>query len=138
MSNYLEEVCKCDQCVNPLFTFLGVVIEHVDKDRAVLRLPPNSNVIQGAGIVAGGILATMLDEAMAHAAIARCEACEGRQVATTNLEVRFFRPARAEDEITATARVIKAGGRVLFLEADAVNQAGQPLARGSATFLLAG
>lgn len=136
--NYLEAVCCPDQTVNPLFCSLGVVIEHVDQDKAVLRLPPNPNTVQGGGIVAGGILATMLDEAMAHAAIARCHVCEGKQVATTNLEVRFFRPAKPGDEITATATVIKPGSRIVFLEAVAVNQDGQPLAKGSATFLVLG
>ena len=136
MTAYLEAVRQPGQTVNPLFTHLGVVIERADQDQAVLRLPFNPACIQGAGIVAGGILATMLDEAMAHAAIAQGH--EGRQVATTNLEVRFFRPARSGDEITATARVVKGGGRALFLEAEAVNQAGTVLAKGSATFLVLG
>ncbi len=133
---YLEAVQQPGQTVNALFASLGVLIDHIDQDKAVLRLPPNPATIQGAGIVAGGVLATMLDEAMAHAAIARAGVDQGRKVATTNLEVRFFRPARPGDEITATGRVVKAGSRVQFLEAEAVNQSGQALALATATFLV--
>ena len=73
---------------------------------------------------------------MAHAVIPRLESGEGKHTATTNLEVRFFKPARDGDTLTATATVLKPGRRAMFLEAEVANQDGVVLAKGSATFLV--
>ena len=65
MKNYLSKVRGVDQTVNPLFQFLGVIVEEISPAKSVLRLPLKYHFRQGAGITAGGILATLADEAMA-------------------------------------------------------------------------
>jgi uncharacterized protein (TIGR00369 family) len=118
---YLEAVARPGQTVNPLFNFLGLELAALSPGRCTLRLPFKPGLVQGGGVVAGGVLATLLDEAMAHAALA-LNAAEGRgRVATISMETRFFAPARPEPDLEAFARVIRGGKRVLFVEAEAVS-----------------
>ncbi len=130
---YLEAVRQPDQIVNPLFNLLGVVVEQIDADAAVLRLPPNPGCVQGAGIIAGGVLATLADEAMAHVVIAGLE--PGQRTATIDFSMRCLSPARPGVELLARATVLKRGSRVIFAQAEVTDAAsGQLLAVGSASF----
>ena len=66
---YLRAVLQEDQKVNQLFTFLGARVASVENGTARVLLPVSSKLAQGGGMVAGGILATLADEAMAHAVL---------------------------------------------------------------------
>lgn len=67
---YLKKLQEDGQTVNPVFNFLGIVIEQISKEKVILRLPFKPGFIQGGGVIAGGIMATLADEAMAHLVIA--------------------------------------------------------------------
>ena len=79
MQDYLKCVCEEKQDVNNLFNALGVKVENIDQDACILRLPIKPLLLQGAQKVAGGIIATMADEAMAHCVISGLE--EGKTTA---------------------------------------------------------
>ncbi|ADU61178.1 MAG: PaaI family thioesterase [Pseudodesulfovibrio sp.] len=141
--NYLEKVCCPDQKVNPLFAFLGIEVEALQPERARLRLHAKPDMIQGAGMVAGGVLATLLDEAMAHAVLAGNAPRE--KTTTVDMNVSYLRPVAVDTVLICEARVIKRGKRVAFAEAvirdlgsNLENQAGpgQEAARATATFLM--
>ena len=84
------------------------------------------------GTVQGGIVATMLDDTAAIAAIVQARG----QIVVPTLEfkVSFYAAARAGELFTA-GRAVKVGARVAFLEADLFDPAGRLLARMSATVL---
>lgn len=134
---YLQAVRRPDQSVNPLFRFLDVEILGLAPGECRLRLPFRAELIQGGGVVAGGVISTLLDEAMAHAAMA-LNAEEGRgPVATISMETRYFAPARPGSDLEGFARVVRGGKRVLFLEAEAF--AGETrVAAASAQFMVLG
>lgn len=78
----------------------------------------------------GGILATMLDEAMSKANRAR------KVVAMTrNLEVDYLKPVPLETALHLTARHVKAEGRKHHCEAELTNVKGEVLTRGRALFI---
>ena len=130
---YLEAVKRPDQSVNPLFAFLGLEVITLDPDRAVLRLPCRPELIQGAGMVAGGVLATLLDETMAHAVLAGNR--PGERTTTIDMSVSYLRPVNVGDTLECEAEVKKRGGRVIFVEACA-RVASKEVARATASFLL--
>lgn len=134
MRSYLEALQKPGQQVNPLFTTLGVQLEHVADGEAVLVLPSNPGLVQGGGVVAGGVLATLADEAMAHAVIGGLE--QGQITATVECSVRFLAPARPATKLTARAVVVRRGGTIVFVEADVSDENGRLLARASGSFLV--
>ena len=130
---YLEQVRKPDQDVNPLFAFLGMEVMDIAPDRATLRLPVKPELIQGAGFAAGGIIAALLDETMAHAVLGGN--APGELTTTVDMNVSFLRPVNRHASLTCEARVIKRGRRIVFAEA-VVRSDGHETARATASFLV--
>jgi uncharacterized protein (TIGR00369 family) len=133
MQEYLKKVRLPDQSVNPLFAYLGVIIHEISAERAVMRLPFRPEFIQGGGLIAGGILATLADEAMAHAALAALG--PGETTATIEMNIRYLK-ACPSGEITAAARLIKKGRRVMTVQADVLNGKNQIIAQAGASFMV--
>ncbi|MGC8549289.1 MAG: PaaI family thioesterase [Acidobacteriaceae bacterium] len=78
----------------------------------------------------GGIIATLLDEAMSKANRAR------EVVAMTrSLEVEYLRPVPVGIRLELKSRHVRAEGRKHFCEAELSNDAGEVLARGRALFI---
>jgi uncharacterized protein (TIGR00369 family) len=78
----------------------------------------------------GGLLATLLDEAMAHACISR----EGPAV-TVELTVRFLKPVEVGQAVLIRAEVREVKGRVLEAQGEVLDSGGEAVARGSGRFL---
>jgi uncharacterized protein (TIGR00369 family) len=78
----------------------------------------------------GGLLATLLDEAMAHACISR----EGNAV-TVELTVRFLKPVEVGQGVRVSGRVLEVKGRVMETEAEILGPQGQAVARARGRFL---
>lgn len=78
----------------------------------------------------GGVVATMLDEAMAHAALAR-----GMHAVTARLEVRFRRPAPTGVSLLLEGIVTGRRGRALDLAATLSDGAGCVYAEGHGRFI---
>ncbi len=117
MNDYLQAVQQSGQTVNPLFAFLGISIERMDAANVTLALTVNEEFVQGAGVLAGGLQATLLDEAMAHAVITVLNPGEG--TATIEMSVRYFRVVKKGDQLRAEARIVQRGKRVIQAEATA-------------------
>lgn len=130
---YLDNVLKPGQAVNPLFAFLGVVPRSIGRDKAVLELPFRPEFVQGGGVMAGGLLAALADEAMAHVVLANLE--PGRKTATVEMSVRYFRPV-LEGRLTATATLVHAGRRILSAEALVEDAKGRLAAKVSGSFFV--
>ena len=133
MKTYLKKVQQPGQNVNPLFASLGVVVEKLSPESVVLRLPFRPEFIQGGGMIAGGIIATLADEAMAHAALANLN--PGETTATIEMNIRSLKGC-ASGTIMATASLIKKGRRVITLQAEITNENNQSVALAGASFMV--
>ncbi|MBU1248131.1 MAG: PaaI family thioesterase [Proteobacteria bacterium] len=133
--NYLQALALPGQTVNPLFQMLGIQIESITAERAILRLPFQEGFIQGAGVIAGGIIATLLDEAMAHVAIANLQEQEGKHTATIDFSIKYFSAARRDQELIASAWIAKKGKRICFLESE-IMATTHVIAKATASFLI--
>jgi uncharacterized protein (TIGR00369 family) len=127
------------QAVNPLFARLGVEVLRLEEDGVELALPLAPDLVQGAGVVAGGIVATLLDEAMAHAVMAGLP--DAASTATAEMSVRYLRPVPAPGEgeaprLMARARALHRGRRVVTAEAEAFQDPDRLNAVAQATFLV--
>jgi uncharacterized protein (TIGR00369 family) len=78
----------------------------------------------------GGIIATLLDEAMSKANRARSVTAM-----TRHIEVDYLRPVPLSAELTLTARHVSASGRRHHCEAQIADAAGQVLATAKAVFV---
>ncbi len=131
---YLAALLERDQKVNPLFTFLGAQMLRVENGEADITLAVGPNIAQGAGLVAGGILATLADEAMAHAVMSLL--LPEQTIVTAEMSVRFLRATHASETglITAQGRVVKMGRSIAVAECNILYEGTRLLATAGATF----
>ena len=83
-----------------------------------------------AGMLHGGIVATLLDEAMAHAAIAA-----GARALTGKLEIRFRKPAPTGAPLQLEGKIDRRRGKVLDASAVLSDGAGTVYAEGHSRFV---
>ena len=87
----------------------------------------------GGGFAHGGIIATLLDEAMGKV----CRFREVRAV-TAELTVEYLKPVNVQSEIVVEGRETEQKGRNLFMTGEIRNEAGEVLARGKGRFVVIG
>jgi uncharacterized protein (TIGR00369 family) len=85
----------------------------------------------GGGMGHGGIIATLLDEAMGKV----CRFREVRAV-TAELSIQYLKPVHVDEEITVEAFETTCKGRNIFQTGEIRNAAGEILARGTGRFVI--
>lgn len=115
----------------PYWGFLGMVPE-MDRDGTmVVRMRVTENHLQIMGRVHGGVLAALIDSAMAIAVHERL--AEGGAAATLDMHVSFVQPVR-EGWLTGRGRVLSLGRVAALAEADILDEAGTLIATGRAAY----
>ena len=80
-----------------------------------------------ANVIHGGILSTLLDEAITYVGIA---SFDGPAV-TAQLEIRFKKPAMAGDKLIVTAKRVKMSKRLVEVKAHIDSEQGERIVEGS-------
>ncbi len=79
--------------------WLGIQLINIEPGYCVLRMTVRQDMLNGFGILHGGISYSIADSALAFASNAH-----GRQAVSIESSISHLRPVRAGDIITATAR----------------------------------
>ncbi len=101
-----------------LFAWLNFAFSEIEPGRVVFEVPFDekfANLVSGA--VHGGVTATAMDTASAFALRSTFEDPVSAQVTTTDLDVRYVRPAN--DDLRVEASVVRAGTSVGYTECEA-------------------
>jgi len=114
----------------PFLAWLGARLERVADGEAVVVVDLVPELLNNHGGGHGGVVVTLLDNAMANAALSRI--AYTREVVTIDIHVAFMHPATGR--LTATARATGGGRSVCFCEADIADASGQVVARAMGTF----
>lgn len=118
----------------PFVEMLGMELVSMSEGQAELRLPTRREHQNSFGVAHGGVLMTLLDVVMAHAA--RSLHADGEQgqgsVVTIEMKTTFFVPGQAV--LRATAQVQHRTAKLAFCEGTVYNESGEACARASATF----
>ena len=130
-TNYFNAVCKPGQSVNPLFSYLGMEIICYEPGNVIFRLPYKPEFHQGAGRIAGGIIATLIDESMAHAVLASID--ENRTTATIEMNVRYLK-AVTEGSMKSHASIVWQGKTIISTAASVFDEKGTMIAQGGGSF----
>jgi len=85
-----------------------------------------------SGVVHGGIIGCILDEAMSYATL-----FEGINSLTARMQTRFKRPLQTGESLVITARVTKKTSRLIEAEAEMHLTDGTPVADSTATMFIA-
>ncbi|HXN53542.1 MAG TPA: PaaI family thioesterase [Candidatus Acidoferrum sp.] len=109
-------------------------VQENEKHRIIGRFVLGERYQGGGGMAHGGIIATLLDEAMGKV----CRFREVRAV-TAELTVEYLKPVSVQDEIIVEGwEETERKGRNLFHAGEVRNSAGDVLARGKARFVIIG
>jgi uncharacterized protein (TIGR00369 family) len=116
----------------PFAKLLGIQVEEVVEGRSVLTMPVRPDLKQNHGVVHGGAIASLIDSAMAFAIIPLL--AEKERTTTVDLTIHYLRPL-TEGVAKSTARVVRAGRRVITVSAEVVDHKEQLVATAVSTYL---
>ena len=101
------------------------------EDGAVVCLPMIPKCFEGPpGYLHGGIIATLLDEAMSKSVRAR-----GLKAVTGRMEIYYRRPVRSASPIRMEGRLLRSEGRKHWTEARILDARGHMLAEAKGIFI---
>jgi uncharacterized protein (TIGR00369 family) len=103
----------------------------VADDRSVVCLPVVADTFEGPqGLLHGGIIATLLDEAMSKSVRVR-----GLTAMTRHMEVEYLRPVRSATAIRIEGRLTQSEGRKHWTEAKILDEKSHVLATAKGLFV---
>jgi uncharacterized protein (TIGR00369 family) len=114
----------------PFTAHLGMVVERAEAGEATVSLELAPHLLNNHGAGHGGVLMTLLDVAMANAALSRI--AYAREVVTVDMHIAFMRPSSGR--LVATARATGGGRSMCFCEASVTDAQGVVAAQTMGTF----
>jgi uncharacterized protein (TIGR00369 family) len=112
---------------------LGIRLESIGTDEAVLELPFKPELATFGELIHGGAIASLIDVAAMAAAWASDETPENPTGSTVALSLNFAAAANGVD-LRARGRVAKRGGRLSFCEVTVTDPEDTVVAHGIATY----
>lgn len=85
----------------------------------------------GTGFIHGGIIATVLDEAMG-----KVNRFRGVRAVTAELTIEYLKPVPVDEDLVIEAQEVEKNGRSLIHSGEIRNRRGQVLARGRGRFVI--
>ena len=114
----------------PFSEHIGLRVESAEPGEAVVSVELRPELMNNHASGHGGVLMTLLDSAMAHAALSRV--AYAREVVTVDMHVAFMRPNSGR--LQAQGRATGGGRSVCFCEATVTDASGEVAARAMGTF----
>ena len=112
---------------------LGIRVVRRHEDGLTIELPLKPEFLNNAGLIHGGVTATVADSALG---IALWDHFGGkRNLTTVEMKVSYLRPA-VEGKITARARIIRAGKNICVGSVDLFDGEGRQIAVALLTYML--
>jgi uncharacterized protein (TIGR00369 family) len=111
---------------------IGIKIEKVERGTATVYFEDTEPLKQNAGVVHGGAIASLIDTATAFAIIPFLE--EGQSATTIDLTIHFLRPI-TKGKATATAKVIRAGKKIITASAEVFDESERLTATALTTYM---
>ena len=116
----------------PFAKLLGIEVESVEPGHAVLSIKIREDLKRNGGIAHGGVAATLIDSAMAFAIMPML--AENEHSITVDLTIHYLRPL-SEGSARASARVVRAGKRVITVSAELFDHQEKLAATAISTYL---
>ena len=116
----------------PFAKLIGIELEDVQAGIATLALDVREDLKQNHGVVHGGAVASLIDSATAFAVISVLPPDE--RATTADLTISFLRPL-TKGRIRCTAKVLRAGRRLIVVSAELSDDAGKLAATALTTYI---
>jgi acyl-CoA thioesterase len=116
----------------PFARLLGLEVDSLEPGHAVLSMKMRDDLMRNGGIAHGGAVATLIDSAMAFAIVELLG--ENEHTVTVDLTIHYLRPI-SEGSARASARVVRAGKRVITVSAELFDDNDKLAATAISTYL---
>jgi acyl-CoA thioesterase len=116
---------------NEFAKLIGMRLVDMKPSEATIEIEMRDDLRQPHGLLHGGVTATLIDTAMAFAVISVLTREE--KASTVDLNVYYLRP-HTEGKISCTAKIVKAGKRLLTVSAEVINEQGKLIATALSTY----
>jgi uncharacterized protein (TIGR00369 family) len=131
----LQAIMRGNAPPPPVAVLLGVELEDATEGRAVFALEPAEYHYNPMGSVHGGVIATLLDFAMASAVNSTLPA--GTSFTTLDFTVQIVRALTIDSgRVHCEGQVLHAGGRVATAEGRLIDESGRLYAHATTTCLI--
>jgi uncharacterized protein (TIGR00369 family) len=118
----MMEQSRAGELRSPVSETLGMHLVEFARGEAVYEMEAREELGNPLGVIQGGVATALADAAMAAATttILTDEEIQKSAITTIDIFARFIRPVNAKkvDCLRAEARVVRAGGRLVWAEAD--------------------
>ena len=118
----MMEKSKAGELRSPVSETLDMRMVDFSRGEAVYEMAARPELGNPLGVIQGGVATALADAAMAAATttILTDEEIQKSAITTVDIFARFIRPVNAKkvDVLRAEARVVRAGGRLVWAEAD--------------------
>jgi uncharacterized protein (TIGR00369 family) len=120
----------------PFVESLGLQLLRFENGEAEVAVPPRADLVNHLGILHGGVVMTLLDVAMAHAArsLDADHMAAGPGLVTIEMKTTFMRPGTGR--VRAVGRVLRMTSSIAFCEGSSYDEAGELTAHATGTFKL--
>ena len=116
------EKSKAGELRSPVSETLGMHLVQFGRGEAVYEMEAAKELGNPLGVIQGGVATALADAAMAAATttILDDEAIQSSAITTIDIFARFIRPVNAKkvQRLRAEAKVVRAGGRLVWAEAE--------------------
>ena len=122
-----------------IMQILGGRVDSFADGASVMSMTLEEKHMNPGGVVHGGVITTLMDEAAGHAivTIRGLEAMAETPHATIDMSVSFLSGARVGDELVCQARTLRIGRAVAFAEAEVRRRGSDDLvAKGAFTYAI--
>ncbi len=117
----------------PFNSLLGIRITRLHKDGLTIECAVRPDLINLAGVLHGGVLATLADAAVG---IALTRHFGGkRPITTVELKINYVRPV-SEGKVRARAKLVKVGTKICVGTVELTNSAGKVVAAALLSYIL--
>jgi uncharacterized protein (TIGR00369 family) len=120
---------------SPFVGHLGMQLAEMQPDLAVLTMPFTESLVTIGTTVHGGAIASLIDTAAMLAAWSGADVPANGRGTTVSLTVAYLAAAQRED-LRATARVLRRGRSLVYLDVDVQTASGTNVAKGLVTYKL--
>jgi len=120
---------------SPYVKHLGMELADLQPGVATLTLPFTQELVTIGTVVHGGAIASLIDTAAMVAAWSDAELPAKVRGTTVNLTVAYLAAAEQED-LQATARVLRRGRNLVYLDVEVKGASGKAVAKGLVTYKL--
>lgn len=122
----------------PFFKLIGMEVLDIEPCWSKLQIRYRNDLCQPAGIMHGGIIATLIDTGIAHALLMTEPYQEvfkrGGGIVSVDLRVKYLRPV-SEGMIVCESKIPRLGKQIIHGESIVYNEGGKEVARGDSIYM---